>query len=401
MQDADVVVVGAGTTGSMALWQLSKRPGLRVVGVEQFGRVHTHGSFSGESRLFRTAAKEGALYVPLLREARRMWRELEAESGREIYLECGALSIGPAGSAPMETTARVVDEHGLAARTFGTDQLRAAYPQFAVHEGDVGILDLHAGGLRPEVAVAAALDRAEAQGARLLFNTGVLDIERHADHTLVRTTQGTLRTRKVVVSAGSWTRTLLPELADLVTVKPLGLTWFMPRRIEDFLPERFPVFMRDVHLRDGRVVHFFGAPSLDGYSIKVSPSLLWEDVEHPGQVPGGFTREELVLLGQQAQALIPDLNPEPVRTSLHHDGFTADSVPIVELDAAGDCTVVAGLSGNGFKFAPVHGRMLAELVLDGTSALHREAFTVAAHRARRAAAASLDVPAPEQESVLV
>ena len=72
-----------------------------------------------------------------------------------------------------------------------------------------------------------------------------------------------------------------------------------------------------------------------------------------------------MLLGQQAQALIPDLNPEPVRTSLHHDGFTADSVPIVELDAAGDCTVVAGLSGNGFKFAPVHGRMLAELVLDG------------------------------------
>ena len=118
-------------------------------------------------------------------------------------------------------------------------------------------------------------------------------------------------------------------------------------------------------------------------------------------MPGGFTRAELVLLGQQAQALIPDLNPEPVRTSLHHDGFTADSVPIVELDASGDCTVVAGLSGNGFKFAPVHGRMLAELVLDGTSALHREAFTVAEHRARRVAAASHDVPAPEQESVLV
>lgn len=401
MQDADVVVVGAGTTGSMALWQLSKRPGLRVVGVEQFGRVHTHGSFSGESRLFRTAAKEGALYVPLLREARELWRELEAESGREIYLECGALSIGPAGCEPMETTARVVREHGLAHRSFTTEQLRAAYPQFAVHDGDVGILDLHAGGLRPEVAVAAALDRAEAQGAQLLFNTGVLDIERHADHTLVRTTQGVIRTRKVVVSAGSWTRSLIPELADLVTVKPLGLTWFMPRRIADFTPDRFPVFMRDVYLRDGRVVHFFGAPSLDGYSVKVSPSLLWDDVERPEQVPERFTREELVLLGQQAQALIPELNPEPVRTSLHHDGFTADSVPVVELDPSGNCAVVAGLSGNGFKFAPVHGRMLAELVLDGTSPLHREAFTVAAHRARRLAGSSVTITPLEEPAALV
>ncbi len=73
-----------------------------------------------------------------------------------------------------------------------------------------------------------------------------------------------------------------------------------------------------------------------------------------------------------------------MRTSLHHDGFTADSVPVVELDPSGNCAVVAGLSSNGVKFAPVHGRMLTELVLDGSSPLHREACTVAAHRACRA-----------------
>ena len=97
LQQTDVVVIGAGAVGSMALWQLSKREGLSVVGIEQFGRVHAHGSYAGESRVFRTAVHEGGTYVPMIQRSRELWRELERESGRDIYLEVGALSIGPGG----------------------------------------------------------------------------------------------------------------------------------------------------------------------------------------------------------------------------------------------------------------------------------------------------------------
>ena len=87
VQKTNVVVIGAGTVGAMALWQLSKREGLDVVGLEQFGRVHSHGSYAGESRVFRTAVHEGGTYVRMIQRSRDLWRELEAESGRDIYTE--------------------------------------------------------------------------------------------------------------------------------------------------------------------------------------------------------------------------------------------------------------------------------------------------------------------------
>ena len=75
-----VVVVGLGTSGSMALWQLARR-GISVLGVEQFGIGHARGSYTGDSCLFRSTVHEGTRYVPFLQRARELWRELEAETG--------------------------------------------------------------------------------------------------------------------------------------------------------------------------------------------------------------------------------------------------------------------------------------------------------------------------------
>jgi sarcosine oxidase len=68
----DVGVIGLGTMGSMAMWQLARR-GVSVIGFEQFGIGHDRSAAGGETRLFRTAYKEGAQYVPILKEAQRLF----------------------------------------------------------------------------------------------------------------------------------------------------------------------------------------------------------------------------------------------------------------------------------------------------------------------------------------
>ncbi len=110
--DAQVVVVGLGTSGSMALWQLARR-GISVLGVEQFGIGHARGSYAGDSRLFRSTVHEGTRYVPLLQRARDLWRELEAETGRHLYDECGALQIGPAGSGSLKNSLACAEKYDL------------------------------------------------------------------------------------------------------------------------------------------------------------------------------------------------------------------------------------------------------------------------------------------------
>lgn len=356
MRKTDVIVIGAGTVGSMALWQLSQVDGLEVVGIEQYGRVHSLGSYAGESRVFRTAVHEGGTYVEMIQRSRELWRELERESGRSIYAEVGALSIAPEGFPDLVTALGTVRDFDLPHRMLSEEDLRREYPQHRIQPGDVGLLDLQGGGLRPEVAVMSALDLAEANGTRLLFNTSVIGVEERADGVVVRTTQGAWLADRVVIASGSWSTRLSPELKDLLRLQVLGLTWFMPKDPTAFAPERFPAFLRDVG-----PIHFFGAPSYDGYTFKACTNPEWPVMRDVSEVPRHHTREELVKIGQRAAELFEGINPEPVRESVHHCAYTPDRLPVVDVNASGRMVTVAGLSGHGFKFSPTLGKYAAAL----------------------------------------
>lgn len=375
-QKADVVVVGAGAVGAMALWQLSQIAGLNVVGVEQYGRVHAFGSYTGESRVFRTAYHEGGIYVPLIQASRGLWRELEKQSGRDIFYEVGTLSIAPEGFPDLLQAQQTVQDFDLPHRLLDTGELREQYPQHLVADGEVGLLDMQGGGMRPEVAVASALRVAERNGARLLFNTPVIGIEEHAATVTVRTEQGAISARTVVVAGGSWAGRLRPELHELLRLQVLGLTWLLPERPELYTPDRFPAFLRD---RDG--IHFFGAPSFDGFSFKACSNPEWSVMRDVSEVPRDHTRRELIKIGQRALELFDRVGPEPVRQSVHHCAYTPNRQPIV--DRSGQVVTVAGLSGHGFKFAPQLGRWAAELAADvtvGRECALPDSFSLASHR---------------------
>ena len=377
VERADVLVIGAGTVGAMALWQLSQRKsGKRIVGIEQYGRVHSHGSYAGESRVFRTAVHEGGTYVRMIQRSRELWRELESQSRRELYSEVGCLSIAPAGFPDLETALGTVRDFEIPHRELSTEELRAEYPQHTIFDGDVGLLDYHGGGIRPEVAVMSALDVAEANGVELYFNTPVIGVERRPDGVCVRTSQGVWVADQVVVASGSWSGRLLPDLHSLLRIQVLGLTWFMPRDPAAFQPDRFPAFLRDVG-----EVHFFGAPSFDGYAFKACTNPEWPVLRDVDRVPSHHTRAELIKIGQRAAELFTEVNPEPVRESVHHCAYTPDRLPIVDRSADGRMVTIAGLSGHGFKFAPQLGEWAAQLVFDDETGVDPR-FALAEHLQR-------------------
>lgn len=374
-----VVIVGLGAVGALAAWQLARRDDVRVIGIEQYGRVHEKGSYAGESRVFRTAYHEGALYVPMLLESRRLWRDLEAESGRSFYLEVGTLSIAQADRVEMRTTLGTVREFDLPHTLYDTDDLRATFPQHDIHDGDVGVLDHFGGGLRSEMALFSALESAEMSGAELHFNTPVLAIDETASGVHVRTPTGAIHADVVVVASGSWSTSIDSRLQELLRLQVLGLTWFMPKQIADFLPERFPAFLRDVG-----PIHFFGAPSLDGYSVKISGNPTWPVARDVDEVPASYTRDELITIGQRAAELFPGLNPEPVRSMVSHCAYTPDRTPVVDLSPSGRIVTVTGLSGHGFKFAPTLGSWAAQLAAEGSTNGIDVRFSLDAHMTRLA-----------------
>ncbi len=67
MDSYDDIVLGLGGMGSAAAFHLAAR-GRKVLGLEQFERLHTRGSSHGRTRIIREAYFEAPEYVPLVEQ---------------------------------------------------------------------------------------------------------------------------------------------------------------------------------------------------------------------------------------------------------------------------------------------------------------------------------------------
>ena len=90
--DTDVVVVGAGVMG-LATARVLAQSGRDVLVLEQFELGHARGSSHGDARIVRLSYPE-ARWIRLAQESFPLWRELEAESGRELLELHGTVDIG-------------------------------------------------------------------------------------------------------------------------------------------------------------------------------------------------------------------------------------------------------------------------------------------------------------------
>jgi len=89
----DVIVMGLGAMGSAAAYHLASR-GARVLGLDAQTPPHPFGSSHGKTRIYREAYYEAPEYVPLVRRAMALWRELEEASGRTLLTVTGGLCFG-------------------------------------------------------------------------------------------------------------------------------------------------------------------------------------------------------------------------------------------------------------------------------------------------------------------
>ena len=144
----DVIVVGLGAMGSATLFHLARR-GLRVLGLDQFSQGHQLGSSHGDSRIIRETYFEHPLYVPLVRRAHDLWRELEQTSGTPLMKITGGLMIGPSDGMVVSGTLRSAREHDLAHEILTPAEVHERFPAFQLTPNLVAVLDPRAGYLDP------------------------------------------------------------------------------------------------------------------------------------------------------------------------------------------------------------------------------------------------------------
>lgn len=361
MTQPRVAVIGTGVIGAMTAWHLARR-GAVVLAFDAYSPGHDRGASAGESRIFRTAYKEGSNYVPLLRRAGRLWRELEAGTATELLTMCGGLTIGAADHPDVLAVRGCAEENGLDHEVLDAEAARRRFPQHRIDDDEVAVLDPAAGVLRPEPAVQAALRAAADAGAAVLPHHPVDELAETGTGWRITSNGEHFDAEHIVFAPGPWARLLEPLRALPVEVRMITACWFAARDTAAHRPDRLPIA-----IRRHREAGFSCFPLLDGVAIKIVPHHLGFPVlDDPSALPRSAAPEFARAASEAVDRLLPGVTPHPVRIGTFADGFTPDDHALLgPLPGHRNATVMTGFSGHGFKLAPVFGEIGADLVLRG------------------------------------
>jgi sarcosine oxidase len=363
VSDHDVIIVGLGAMGASAAWQLAAR-GVRVLGLEQFDIPHALGSSHGFSRMTRMAYYEAPEYVPLLRSANRLWRQLESEMGQKLIHITGGLYLGPAGGELVAGSLAAAKTHGLAHELIGAEDLRRRFPQFRLPAQFVGFLDEQGGFILPEKAIAALAGLALRRGAQLHGREPVLDWSADSAGVIVKTQRDTYRADAAIFCGGAWSARLLRDIAVPLRVTRQVMGWVWPKKPEMFEPIRLPVWAVD-HL-DGTLHYGFPMlPDCPGFKLAHHAPM---DEADPQTVDRQITDADEQTIRQFLGRCIPDADGPllSMRVCLYTN--SPDGHFVIDRHPEHARVIFAcGFSGHGFKFAPVIGAALADLATIGKS----------------------------------
>jgi sarcosine oxidase len=359
MTDYDVIVVGLGAMGSAAAYHLALR-GKRVLGLDRFRPPHDHGSSHGRTRIIREAYFEHTLYVPLVQRAYGLWAELERKSGQQLLLQTGGLMIGPPDGALVTGARRSAQDHELPHEVLSAAELRRRFPVFEPTDTLVAVWEPRAGILFPERAIQIQLELAEQAGAVLKFDDPVLSWEPEGQDVWVSTASHRYRAERLLLSAGSWISSLLPNLPLPLKVERQVQCWFEPgSRPELFQPAHCPIFIWE----HAPARFLYGLPNL-GEGVKAA-------IHHEGEItqPEFLRREaqpeDIAPLKALLARFVPDAAGVLRSAVVCMYTNTPDAHFILGYHPhCAQVLIASPCSGHGFKFSPVIGE-LAALLLDG------------------------------------
>lgn len=356
----DAIVIGVGGMGSAALYHLANR-GARVLGLEQFGIPHERGSSHGLTRIIRLAYWEHYSYVPLLRRAYALWRDLERAAGEQLLFVTGSIDAAAAQSRQMTGVLDACARFGLPHERFAARSLSARFPAYRLPDDVVAVYQPDGGFLLSDRCIVAHVTLARRAGADVRSGERVLDWTSAAAGFEVRTTAGRYRARHLVFTSGAWTGKLLSYLNGLLEVERQVLLWTEPIRPELFTLHTFPVFY--LHVAEGS---FYGLPVHVGPGFKFGKYHHRYQIVDPNEEPLPVDDEDHNLLRAAIARYFPDANgPTLAAQTCLFTNTSDEHFAIGRLPDAPSVSYAAGFSGHGYKFCSVVGDILADLTLDG------------------------------------
>ena len=367
---ADILVLGAGAIGSFAALHLAREGHdvtvveRKVPGIEASGT--NAGSLGAQNKPVRLAS--------LALASIEAWRRFEDETGLTTgYHRTGGFRVAETGegAARLRDDAGAQRGQGVPIEHIDGDEARARAPYLSatVIAANYCPVDGHNDALTATMTVARAARQA---GARLARGVEAVAIARERDGSfIVRTTDGAISCRRLILTAGIWSRDFLVRAGVDLPIRLRNNQMMVTEPARPLLEH--VVFHVDGHLTLKQV--FPAASCLVGGG--------W-----PGA--GDFRRHQKETqlgstLGNAALAIriVPALAPLRVlRSWSGFDWRTTDQLPVIGAVPNHDGMFVCTSCFGGYTLGPLLGQGLATACVTGSLPAELEPFSPAKSLAR-------------------
>ena len=379
----DVIIVGGGVMGSSTAYEAARR-GLKTLLIEQFDFLHHRGSSHGESRTIRATYPQHYFY-PLVMESYKLWQEAEAQVGFKVYYPAHHLDMGPADQPGLRAVIDNCQKYSVPHQVLrGGEVAEKFFGRLDIPDNWIGISNELGGVIKPTKAVAMFQMLAFRNGAVLRDNAKVTDVKKDSVRggVVVFTANGEkFWGKKCVITVGAWVKKLVKKVSGIeLPVLPME-THVCYWRIKNGHEGKYKIGDFPTFASYGKEVYVYGTPTLE------FPGLIKVGV-HAGLPcdPDKRSWGSGVLMGslkewikERFQGVVD--SSEPVAKQACMYSMTPDENFIIDFlggEFEKDVVIGGGFSGHGFKMAPVIGRILTELVVDGkANGVEMEHFKIA------------------------
>ena len=376
----DAVVVGLGTVGSAAAMTLATR-GANVVGIDAFNPPHDRGSHHGASRSIRRAYLEGTAYVPMALRAWDLWRKLEVDTGSELLVPTPNLTIGSPEAPAVAGFFASAKAYGIPFEALTAADVRRRWPVLNPADHFAGGLEVEAGILFPERCIAVMLAEAQRAGAELHFGERVTAWAETAGKVTVTTETDRYEAETLLLAAGARNKALLGGAGRMLLPKRVPVHWMTPPDAGTYALGRYPVNFWQVPKTgvgdDSGFYEFYALPAV-GETARVKTAVHNNLADcNPDATSGQVSDQEQKAMRGLLQRYLPPLAGCPMESHLCFYTLTPDGDFILGPLPAHDRVYTAALAGHGFKFAPVLGEILADMLQGKETTVDTKMFSPA------------------------
>lgn len=372
IQKNSVLVVGGGIMGVCAAYFLAEK-GRQVTLIDQFDVPNRWAASGDQLRVFRLSYGKDAFYTEMALKTLPLWLEFNRLSDQRLLFQNGVLELATQAHGPEEHSLKTLKDMKVAVQVIEKQEIARRFPMMNTRAIKHAVFHKDGGMVWATNAVSAISVLAQRKGAKVRPQVKVAQVLRDKTGIKgVKDSTGKLwQAESYVFAAGIWTGELLKSYKLPIKItKQQQLYLRPPSNRGRYRPEHFPVWISRQSGFYGFPLHIHGFLKM-GDDKKGAPAK---------PKPGQDDRELSPQFERKCRAFLKRYFPELASFTefeghnCYYDNTKDGDFIIDRLPDSPNAVVAAGFSGHGFKFGPLVGRTIAELIVGGKPELNLHRF---------------------------